>query len=145
MRNLDLAPTIVEMAGLEAPEEFQGVSLTPAIDTAGSATPPPQISYAWIAELRSLTSSEWHCMRDLADDRLTLYHRPTDPRGLTDVSSGHPEIVKLCVAELDRLEAEGEEAKRMAEALKTIETGGEITPESETVLEQLKALGYVEE
>lgn len=145
VRNLDLAPTILEMAGLETPAEFQGVSLTTAIDAAGSATPAPEISHAWIADLRSLTSSEWHCMRDLADDRLTLYHRPTDPRGLTDVSSGHPEIVKLCVAELDRLEAEGERAKQTAEALKAVETGGEITPESEAVREQLKALGYVEE
>ncbi len=58
----------------------------------------------------------------------------TTPRSSTSVSR-----------ELDRLEAEGEESKRIAEALKTVETGGEITPESETVREQLKALGYVEE
>jgi arylsulfatase A-like enzyme len=144
-RNIDLAPTIVEMAGLEDAAEFQGVSLMPVIDNAGSATAPPQISYAWIAKLRSLTSSEWHCMRNFADGRLTLYHRPTDPRGITDVSGDHPEIAELCLAELERLEAEGERAKQTAKALKAVETGGEITPESEAVLEQLKALGYVEE
>ncbi len=98
VRNLDLAPTIVEMAGIEAPEEFQGVSLMPVIDAVDSANAPPQISYAWIAELRSLTSSEWHCMRNLGSGRLTLYHRPTDPRGIHDVSSDHPEIVNLCLA-----------------------------------------------
>jgi len=145
VRNLDLAPTIVEMAALEAAGEFQGVSLIPAINAAGSATPPPQISYAWIAQLRSLTSSEWHCIRDLGNGRLTLYHRPTDPRGILDVAGEHPETAALCLTQLGRLEAEGEEAKRMAEALKAAETGGEITPESETVLEQLKALGYVDE
>jgi len=144
VRNLDLAPTIVEMAALEAAGEFQGVSLIPAINAAGSATPPPQISYAWIAQLRSLTSSEWHCIRDLANGRLTLYHRPTDPRGILDVAGEHPETAALCLTQLGRLEAEGEEAKRMAEALKAAETGGEITLESEKVLEQLKALGYVE-
>jgi arylsulfatase A-like enzyme len=144
VRNLDLAPTIVEMAGLEAPREFQGASLLPLIDGTETTIPRQQISYAWISELRSLTSSEWHCMRDLANGRLTLYHRPTDPRGITDVSSEHPETAALCRAELDRLEAEGEEARRTAEALKEVETGGAITPESEAVRDQLKALGYVE-
>lgn len=144
-RNMDLAPTIVEMAGLEMPEEFQGVSLVPMIDGADPTVAPPQLSYAWIADLRSLTSAEWHCMHDLADDRLTLYHRPTDPRGITDVSVDHPETAALCRAELDRLEAEGEEARLRAETLKAIETGGEISPETEAVFEQLKALGYVEE
>ena len=33
----------------------------------------------------------------------------------------------------------------LAEGLKILETGGEISPESEAVFEQLKALGYVEE
>ncbi len=145
VRNLDLAPTIADLAGLEIPEEFQGVSLLPVIDAAGSTTPTPQISYAWIAELRSLTSSEWHCMRDLASGRLTLYHRPTDPRGILDVAGEDPEIADLCLGELDRYEALGKEARERAETLKAIETGGEISPESEAVLEQLKALGYVEE
>lgn len=145
VRNLDLSPTIVDLAGLEIPEEFQGVSLVPVIEASGLTTPIPQISYAWIAELRSLTSSEWHCMRDLASGSLTLYHRPTDPRGILDVSGDHPDTAALCRVELDRLEAVGKEARRMAEGLKILETGGEISPESEAVFEQLKALGYVEE
>jgi len=145
VRNLDLAPTISDLAGVGQPEEFQGVSLVPAIDAADSTTLPPQISYAWIAELRSLTSRQWHCMRDLSSGRLTLYHRPTDPRGILDVADEHPEIAELCLAELERLEVEGSESRQTAEILKAVETGGEITPESEAVLDQLKALGYVEE
>ena len=84
-------------------------------------------------------------MRDLGNGRLTLYHRPTDPRGILDVAGEHPEIAELCLAELERLEAEGNESKQSAEILKAIETGGKIPPESEAVLDQLKALGYVEE
>ncbi len=145
VRNIDLAPTIVEMAGLDEPGDFQGRSLVPLIDGAEPAIEPPEISYAWIAELRSLTSAEWHCMRDLANGRLTLYHRSEDPRGTLDVAGERPEIAELCLAALDRLEAEGEEARRTAEALKTVETDGAITPENAAVLEQLKALGYVEE
>jgi len=144
VRNLDLAPTIVEMAGLEIPGEFQGTSLMPLFGELGTAPDQGRISYAWIAQLRSLTSAQWHCTRDLGSGGLKLYHRPTDPRGITNVASEHPEVAELCRSELDRLEAEGAEARRRAETLKAIETGGELPPESDEVLEQLKALGYVE-
>ncbi len=145
VRNLDLAPTIVELAGLEAPEDFQGTSLKPLIENQSGTPEPAKISYAWIARLRSLTSAEWHCTRDLRNDRLQLYHRPTDPTGVIDVAGEHPKIAKLCRTELDRLEAVGAEARSRAEVLKAVETGGEIPAESEKVFEQLKALGYVEE
>ena len=144
VRNLDLAPTIVELAGVGVPEEFQGTSLMPLIDASAPATEQPRISYAWIAQLRSLSTSEWHCTRDLGGEVLKLYHRPTDPRGMTDVSNEHPGISELCRNKLNQLEAEGREARRHAEVLRSIETGGELPPESEAVLEQLKALGYVE-
>ena len=144
VRNLDLAPTIVEMAGIEAAEIFQGTSLAPLLDKRETAPDSPAVSYAWIGELRSLTSTEWHCTHDLGTGGFKLYHRPSDPRGITDVSSEHAGIVELCRNELDRLEAEGREARRHAEVLKAVETGGELAPESEAVLEQLKALGYLE-
>ena len=144
VRNLDLAPTFVEMAGLETPVDFQGTSLVPLLRGDSTATESPRISYAWIARLRSLSSSEWHCTRNLASDRLKLYHRPTDPKGTVDVTSEYPEIAELCLAELNRFEAEGAEARSRAEVLKAVETGGEIPAESEAVLEQLKALGYLD-
>lgn len=144
VRNLDLAPTIVELAGVGVPEEFQGTSLMPLIDASAPATEEPRISYAWIAQLRSLTSDQWHCMLDLESGRLKLYNRLDDPSGLRDIAGSHPEIAELCRGELDRLEAEGDEGRRHAEVLKAIETGGEFPVESAEVLEQLEALGYVE-
>jgi len=144
VRNIDLAPTIVEVAGLEAPEEFQGGSLKPFFGAAEPAGEPSRISYAWYGQLRSLTSSEWHCIRDLKAEPVTLYHRATDPTGQTDVATKYPELVELCVQELDRLEAENEETRQRANVLKAIETGGEMPAESDEILEQLKALGYVE-
>jgi arylsulfatase A-like enzyme len=144
VRNLDLAPTIVDMAGLAVPSEFEGSSLMPLISKPGTSSTPPRVSFAWIAGLRSLTSSEWHCMRSPGADRPVLYDRVADPLGRQDVAASHPNISALCDAEFDRLEVRKSETERRARVLKALETGGEVPPEKAEVLEQLRALGYVE-
>jgi len=141
VRNLDLAPTLVDLAGLDVPAEFEGRSLLKTIR--GEATDPPPVSFAWIANLRSLTNDEWHCMRDLAGNGVELYHRPSDPTGMVDVADDNIEIVNLCTSELDRLEAVKLETDEKARVLKAVETGSVPPPESRAVLEQLEALGYV--
>ena len=143
VQNLDLAPTFAELTDVEIPPEFEGRSLLPLLR--GEATAGSPVSFAWNAKLRSLTSDEWHCMRDLGTGRLVLYHRPTDPGGATDVAEANPDIAALCVRELDRLETIRLETDREALALKAIETGNEAPPESDEIIEQLEALGYVEE
>ena len=143
VRNLDLAPTLIDLVGLSIPDDFEGRSLLPLIrgETSGAAP----VAFAWNAQLRSLTTDEWHCMRDMGSDRLTLYHRPTDPAGTIDVSEDNPEMAALCTREFDRLEAIKLETEKEARILKTIETGSTLPPESDEVLEQLEALGYVED
>jgi arylsulfatase A-like enzyme len=143
-RNLDLAPTLVDLAGLEIPVEFEGRSLVSSIDGTGADDTPPPVSFAWIGKLRSITNPEWHCMRDLATAELTLYHRPSDPAGTVDVSQDNPDLAALCVRELDRYENLKKRAETKAAALKTVETGGELPAESGEVIEQLRALGYVD-
>jgi arylsulfatase A-like enzyme len=143
VRNLDLGPTLADLAGVEIPSEFEGRSLLPLIR--GEATAGSPVSFAWNAKLRSLTSDEWHCMRDLGTDRLVLYHRPSDPAGTTDVADANPEIATLCVRELDRLERLKIESERKAAVLKSVETGSSLPPESGDVVDQLRALGYIEE
>lgn len=145
VRNLDLAPTIVEIAGLDTPGGFEGASLLPLFDEASPRPDPPRISYAWISRLRSLTSAEWHCTRDLATDRLKLYFRPDDPTGMSDVAGENQEMAALCIRELDLMEKLKIESEKKAAALKAIETGSSLPPESDKVLEQLKALGYIED
>lgn len=142
VRNLDLAPTLLEIAGLDVAPEFEGRSLLRLIRGDASDTAP--ISFAWNGRLRSLTSADWHCMRDLGSDNLVLYHRSSDPTGTTNVAGTHPEIAALCLRELERIEAIKLETDREAHRLKAIETGGEPPPESSEVIEQLEALGYVE-
>ncbi len=140
VRNLDLAPTMVDAAGIEPPLELEGTSLLPLL-VHDTPSEPPRISYAWIARLRSLTSTKWHCMRDLDDGSLVLYHRPSDPAGTVNVAGDHPDITDLCRARLNDLETERFESVRRARELKTVEG---IAPESDVVREQLEALGYVE-
>ncbi|HSL16737.1 MAG TPA: sulfatase [Methylomirabilota bacterium] len=142
VRNLDLAPTIVGLAGLPIPADFEGLSLLPLVE--GDASVPPAVSFAWVAQLRSLTSAEWHCMRPVGAGRPVLYHRPSDPAGTVDRAAGHPDVAALCEARLERLEAERLESERRARVLKGVETGAEMPPDNADVLEQLRALGYVE-
>lgn len=144
VRNLDLGPTLADFAGIESPVEFEGRSLVPMIHGADDNAAPP-VSFAWTADLRSLTDTEWHCMAHTSDDRVVLYHRFSDPMGMTDVGADHPEIVAACLGELDRLEAVKVQADARARVLKAVETGSEPPPDSEIVLEQLRALGYVED
>ena len=141
VRNLDLAPTLVDLAGIDPPASFEGTSLLPLLSDPPVAPAPAAVSFAWIARLRSLTSAEWHCMRDLDRDLPVLYHRSVDPTGATDVAVDHPDLVELCLSTLDRLEQQHDESIARARELKAIEAGG--APD-EGVREQLEALGYVE-
>lgn len=144
VRNLDLAPTLVELAGLPVPAELEGDSLVPLIAGSQPAASTDRVSYAWISSLRSLTTARWHCTRDLAEGSLALYDRREDPQGLDDVAAEHPELDDLCRRVTRRLEGERLESVRRAELLKAVETGAEPPPDGDAVLEQLRALGYAE-
>ena len=143
VRNLDLAPTFAALTGVEIPPEFEGRSLLPLLRGESAAGSP--VSFAWNAKLRGLTSDEWHCMRDLGTGRLVLYHRPTDPAGTINVAEDNPEMAALCIREFHRLETLKIESEEKATVLKAVETGSSLPPESDHVVDQLKALGYIEE
>ena len=68
---------------------------------------------------------------------------PTEA-GMVDVAADHPDLAALCVQEIDRIEAQRIESTKRARVLKAVEAGGELPPGGDAVLEQLRALGYVE-
>ncbi|MCP3960078.1 MAG: sulfatase [bacterium] len=142
VRNLDLAPTMLEIAGIEVPAEFQGRSLVPLISDRRQAARGAQHSFAWYGDWRSVTTREWHFVWNMQTKEHRLYDNRTDPRGLDDAAASHPDVVEGFRALIERY---GEEHARSYQISKTLQESGdtsaaEMSPE---IIEQLKALGYL--
>ncbi len=143
VRNLDLAPTLLELAGIEVPKQFEGLSLVPLLEGAASPAHGSRRSFAWVGTLRSLTTEHWHLVTSTQSGPLKLYDNESDPDGSKNLKSRYPEIV----AEMFTVVEEFERAR-----LRTIELGRQIAsptqPGQETldpeIIEQLEALGYLE-
>jgi arylsulfatase A-like enzyme len=147
---LDLAPTILDLAGLEIPERMQGQSLKPLFETGGRWRARPAIS-EWrrrtdqlgtrIVDAFSILEGEWKLMWNVErpDDvpEFELYHHPSDPLDQKNVASDNPEVVQRLAQQLEawrkwalenKLPSDGEAAEGM----------------SSEELERLRSLGYVQ-
>jgi arylsulfatase A-like enzyme len=149
LSNIDLAPTLLEYAGLEIPDEYEGFSFLPLLlgaEESGSgrelyaeATRPHHVEQgrAWPNRLkaRCVMQGGWKLIQTpWQQGRYELYDLLDDPEEATDLW-GAP--------------AEPAEATRMAVRLETWSESGtqvagedrELDPE---VRERLRALGYVD-
>ena len=136
VRNLDLAPTLAELAGVEA-ATFEGTSLAGTLADAILKAVPETLAYARIPHLRSLTDGRWHLIVDTRDGERRLFDLKNDPAELRDVAAEHPEHVRRLERRIRVLEAERKVAEEVANGLSS---GGDVDPET---VEQLKALGYL--
>ena len=154
--NMDMMPTMLELAGIEPPEEAQGQSLLPLIvdPEAGSdfgairraafaerVVPPsmagdmglPHDQYAIVLDGWKLIKNENH-----ADSipEYELYDHEADPLNLNDVASEHPEIVERLAGELEtwREYALSQKPPPDTEAIEGL---------SEEEIARLRSLGYI--
>ncbi len=158
VQSVDIAPTILELAGLPALPQAQGASLAPLFAArAEGAGPPPGWPRPAITEklaetdptsptrlggvATAIVADGWKLIeRTLESGGATehaLYDVERDPFEQTDLSAQHPDVVS-------RL-AQGLEAWRSAVAGVRLESEtaepGATSPEE---LERLKAMGYVQ-
>jgi arylsulfatase A-like enzyme len=145
VRNLDIAPTLVELAQQPVPAVFEGTSLVPVLRGTASSSDYWLLSYARVDAWRSLTSRRWHVMWDRTNGAKRLYDMSVDPRGMHDVASQHPHIVTRVMSRLRRLEERRRESDRRAQVLRSVEIEAPITPEDIEILRQLEALGYLDD
>jgi len=131
VRLLDVAPTLLDLLGVEAPEDFLGESLLPVLR--GSETPALS-ALSEIRLLKSWTSFPWKLHTDQRSGRARLFHLERDPEERTDVSDDNPEVVSALRSQM-RAYLEGRTSTDVPE----IEPG----IEDEELLKQLRALGYV--
>jgi arylsulfatase A-like enzyme len=153
---LDLAPTLLELAGVAAPPGIEGRSLLASL-SAGDAGRrfPHDPSFAHVVTMKmrlddtvmadpavigtlSVMRGKWKCVvQDYASHRkrgVALFDLAADPRELVDVAAANPKIA----AEMEA-EARTWWSERRAAGRETVESG----PDAEAV-EQLRALGYVQ-
>ncbi|MBT8479549.1 MAG: sulfatase, partial [Gemmatimonadetes bacterium] len=114
--NLDFAPTFLEMAGLEAPPEMQGLSLVPLL---GGETPDDwRTSFYYhyyeadgphaVAEHYGVATDRYKLIRYPATDEWELFDLELDPLELTSVADdpSYADVRSKLAAELDRLREE---------------------------------------
>lgn len=143
VRNLDLFPTILDIVGSPMPPDLEGTSLWPWIAGTSTMDPPQLTSYAWISQLRSVTTDRWHMMADRKEGTRRLYDIDTDPPGSADVLERHPETVRSFKDFLRNREIRRRESVERSRELREVETTEGSAAADAEVLEQLRELGYL--
>jgi arylsulfatase A-like enzyme len=149
---LDVAPTILDLAGLSVPERMQGQSLRPLLAASGEERwrHRPAIS-EWrrrtdqletrIVDAFSIIEGEWKLVRNVErpDDvsEFELYHHESDPLDQKNVASENPEIVERLRQQLEAWHKWALENKLPSDG----EAASEMTSEE---LQRLRSLGYVQ-
>ncbi len=124
---VDLAPTLLRLAGIDIPETMEGVDLLddPARDRAIFSE---DIAYGM--ERKALRLENWKLIADAEGRPLQLYDSAVDPAELRDLLAGQPERAADLAARLRGIMAANETAPREAARV------------DEATARQLRALGY---
>lgn len=129
VRNLDIAPTLLALAGAEAPAAMTGADL---LDGDGPRAAPAfseDVAYGY--ELKSLRAGRYKYIADPAGLRpAMLFDKTADPGELDDLAAGMPAAAAACAASLDSVLA------AVGEAV------GEPVAVDEATRRRLRALGY---
>ncbi len=141
VRLVDVGPSLLEMAGVTIPQDWDGKPVFRSMPKSVEVTE----SIANYRRLMSLTTVDWHSVWDRGADSIVLYDRRDDPRGLIDVASTSPDIVRIFRERFSSLARERavmlrslrESMDDLVNKLNSVQIGVETE-------EQLRALGYVD-
>ncbi|MFC7249195.1 sulfatase [Halomicroarcula sp. GCM10025324] len=109
--NVDMAPTVAEFAGLEAPARWQGRSLCPVIESGDvDWRDAVFVDHGLYTAQRALRTDQWKLIRtyhagmwDDAIPELQLYDMETDPWEQTNLAEENPEVVSRLESRLATL------------------------------------------
>jgi arylsulfatase A-like enzyme len=142
VRNLDIAPTVLDLAGLAIPDTYQGRSLLPLLGR--ESDPRDRVTYASLSDLlyrdarrqESVSDGSWSFARDLDGGRNEyLFDHGVDPDEDVNLIEFEPARAEVMRALLDAYEAQKP-------------TPGTVAPEvriDPSLAAKLKALGYLQE
>ena len=134
VRSIDIYPTLAELAGANVPPVVQGRSLLPLIR--GDASLPETSAFASFGGVDHMVRLGRYKYHYRANQEPTLYDVESDPGELNDLAEAHPTIAARMQSVLDSWLQQEETLREV------VPQGGtrSVTPE---VLEQLEALGYI--
>lgn len=141
---VDVAPTLIELAGLEVPDQFRGRSLKRLLEGTDAGT--------WLAErrlysdipnvrsgLRSLRRGRWKLIESPWEQRVELYDLEVDPEETVNLAEDRTEILGQLRGELTDWVSEMEDRAQRDGTL-AVDTNEPLSSEHR---EQLRELGYL--
>jgi arylsulfatase A-like enzyme len=133
---IDIAPTLISMAGLNPPADMQGRSFSGLFEEM-PLNPRPifseTIDYGYIQTIRD---GSMKLIQDWENHSTELYNLETDPRELVNLAPQQPDVV---AALLDLLDMHNETNRLWAEQLDS-----KLVSADEELLKKLRSLGYID-
>jgi len=136
VRHIDLAPTLLRLAGLEPPEAFEGFDLAPLWTSEGGGENRDRPVFSegnfWGPPRFSRRAGRYKTIAHVSDRRIEIFDLEADPQELNDLSMSDKELKRRLTDDLflarQGMRIEAGDA-----------TSANLTPAQ---LERLKALGY---
>jgi len=101
VQSIDLMPTFLDLTGIKAPANLQGVSLMPVLG--GTSDGKDRVAFTELADesfVSMLTYQEWKLIRNNANDELQLYHVSADAAEQKNLIDDQPQITRELRARL---------------------------------------------
>ncbi len=139
VRLVDVAPTLLDMAGVPAPAGLDGVSLLPLLE--GGSGPPAVVVSRWPqGGLTVLRSRSWKLIqvRRRGGASTHLFDLSRDPEERRNLASERPDMLAALEAELARVSA-------AAHAFRDGIAEGSAVRLDARAIEELRALGYLQD
>jgi YD repeat-containing protein len=135
-RLLDVAPTLLDLAGVELPPVFMGRSLLPVINGTEEDEPPWTAISQTTGKLESIIDHPWKLIARRSETDAELFDLSVDPSESTPMATKHH------VERVEALRSSIRDLIRHQTDIPLDLSADEV--EDEELLEQLRALGYVE-
>lgn len=146
---IDLAPTILELLGMEPPKQFQGRSLVPLMSAEDSGSEPSVpartelFSSLESAGLKTVRADGWRLVS--TREGFELFDLRNDPRESTDLLRGAEAETPRVAAAFGRLRASLENWEEENAVLRRrYEAGRKSEALDDETMEQLRNLGYLD-